>query len=204
MARHVAPGGHVHGVDVNEPFLARASDVARAAGVGDSCTFHHLTGDRLPLDRGTVHRAIAKNVLEYVPDLAATLGEVVRVLAPGGRLVAMDSDWGFVVVEPLSPDEVTDLFRAAAPAFREPFIGRKLRAAFGAAGLTDVQVNVVAATDAAGRTRGILENMVNYGLTFGRLTAERATELRTRLDAAIADGTFLVVLPQFVVTGTKA
>ncbi len=204
MARHVGPGGHVHGVDVNEPFLARAADVAAAAGVAGLCTFHHVTGEELPIVTGAVDRVVAKNVLEYVPDLGATLGEVARVLAPGGRLVAMDSDWGFVVVEPLAPEEVAELFRAAAPAFREPFIGRKLRAAFIDAGLADVQVTVVAATDTAGRTRGILENMINYGLTFGRLGPERATDLRTRLDAAMAAGTYLVVLPQFVVTGTKA
>ena len=118
--------------------------------------------------------------------------------------MAIPADWGFVVVEPLAPEEVAELFRAAAPAFREPFIGRKLRAAFIDAGLADVQVTVVAATDTAGRTRGILENMINYGLTFGRLGPERATDLRTRLDAAMAAGTYLVVLPQFVVTGTKA
>ena len=54
----------------------------------------------------------------------------------------MDSDWGFIVVEPLTTDEVREVFTAAAPAFKEPYVGRKLRGAFVAAGFVDVTVEV--------------------------------------------------------------
>ena len=124
-------------------------------------------------------------------------------MRPGGRLLAIDSDWGFVVAEPLSADEVREVLTAASPAFREPYIGRKLRGAFIAAGFTDVQVNVIAFADVDGVLRGVLDNMVRYGIEFERLSDARAGEVRHRLDAAQQDGSFLVVLPQFFVTGTK-
>ncbi len=203
MATRAGADGHVHGVDVNADFLQRARAVNAEGGVDAVCSFHHMLDEVLPLDDETVDRALAKNVLEYVPDLAATLGELYRVVRPGGRLLAIDSDWGFMVAEPLSADEVREVLTAASPAFREPHIGRKLRGAFVAAGFIDVQVDVIAFADVGGVLRGVLDNMVRYGIEFERLPDARATEVRLRLDAAQQDGSFLVVLPQFVVTGTK-
>ena len=204
LARLVGPGGHVHAIDVNEAFVARARELAEASGRADRVTVHHCPDERLPLADGLADRAYAKNVLEYVPDVDAVLGELHRVLRPGGAMVASDSDFGFVVVEPLTPAEVAEVFEAAAPAFREPNIGRKLRAAFLRAGFDDVDVAVTAAVDTAGRLRIVIENMLGYGRRFGRMPQARADELLARLDQAIADGTFLAVLPQWWVTGTKA
>jgi SAM-dependent methyltransferase len=183
--------------------VQRAGEVATEAGFADRIALHHVLDERLPLDDGSVDRIYAKNVLEYVPDLGITLGELARVLRPGGTLVASDSDFGFVVVEPLHPDEVRELFDAAAPAFREPFVGRKLPGAFRRAGLGQVRVEINVAPDERGNLRGVLENMIGYGTKFGRMSDTRAAELRARLDRAIAAGEFLMALPQWWVRGTK-
>ncbi len=145
----------------------------------------------------------AKNVLEYVPDLHAVLAELHRTLRPGGTMVASDSDFGFVVIEPLDPTEVTELFEAAAPAFREPFVGRKLRSAYLRAGFSDVQVAITTSVDTAGHLRGVIENMLGYATRFERMTAARAAELRAKVDDALAADLFLAVLPQWWVTGRK-
>jgi SAM-dependent methyltransferase len=201
MAQRVGPTGHVHALDLNAEFLDRARTVAADAGVADRCSFHHVADDGVPLRDGMVDRALAKNVLEYVPDLAATLAEVKRVLRPGGSLVAIDSDWGFLVAEPLSAREITEIVNAASPAYREPHIGRKLRHAFRLAGYDDVTVNVITRPDVKGLVRGVLDNIVHYGASLGRLDQERANALISRLDDALVSGEYLVVLPQFVVVG---
>jgi ubiquinone/menaquinone biosynthesis C-methylase UbiE len=203
LARLVGPSGHVHALDVNAEFVARARAVASEAGVAGRVTVQHLTGDRFPLPDVSCDRALAKNVLEYVPSADATLRELHRVLKPGGTLTAMDSDWAFVLIEPLTPDEVRELFSAAAPAFREPFIGRKLRAAFRRAGFRDVQVDIVASADDKGFMRPVVENMLGYAKKFGTMSDARCAELRARVDAAIASGDYLAVLPQFVVRGVR-
>ena len=87
---------------------------------------------------------------------------------------------------------------------RWPLTGRKLRATYRRAGFADMDVDVTRAVDTTGRMRGVIENMVGYGLNFGRITEQRATELRACVDQAINDGTYLAVLPQWWVTGTKA
>jgi ubiquinone/menaquinone biosynthesis C-methylase UbiE len=203
LARLTGPDGHVHAVDVNDAFVIRAREVADASGRGDRISVHHAIDERVPLADLSIDRAYAKNVLEYVPDVDAVLGELRRTLRVGGRMVASDSDFGFVVVEPLTSAEVTELFEAAAPAFKEPLVGRKLRAAFMHAGFTEVTVKVTASVDTAGQMRGVIENMLGYATRFGRMTELRAAELRSRVDDAVADGTYLMVLPQWWVTGIK-
>ncbi|MBM3684794.1 MAG: methyltransferase domain-containing protein [Actinobacteria bacterium] len=204
LARLGGPGTTVHAVDVNADFVERARVVVGEAQKDDAVTVHHVADERLPFADGSVDRVYAKNVLEYVPDLSGTLAELVRVLRPGGTLVASDSDFGFVVVEPLDVSEVREIFEAAAPAFKEPNVGRKLRNAYRRAGLVDVKVDVAVTPDTRGTLRGVIENMLGYGTKFGRMSDARAVELRGRLDAAIADGDFFMALPQWWVRGSKA
>ena len=195
--------GAVHGVDLNADFVARARQVVVEAGLADRVTIHHSTDETVPLADASVDRVYCKNVLEYVPDVDATLAEVARVLRPGGTLVASDSDFGFVVVSPLTPSEVAELFEAAAPAFKDPHIGRHLPAAFRRAGLEAVETRILTSADERGHMRGVVENMLGYGTRFGRLTDSRAAEVRAKVDQGIADGTYLVALPQWWVSGRK-
>ncbi len=121
----------------------------------------------------------------------------------GGRMVASDSDFGLVVIEPLSPAEATELFEAAAPAFKEPYVGGKLISAFRRAGFADVRIDVTASPDPVGHMRGVIENMLGHGTRFGRMSEARAVELRSRIDEALVEGSYLAVLPQWWARGTR-
>ncbi len=64
--------------------MTRSGEVApEAVGV---CVNADAT--RLPFDDGSIDRIIASEVLEHVPDDAAALAELTRVLRPGGVLAA--------------------------------------------------------------------------------------------------------------------
>ena len=200
MAGMVAPGGQVHGVDINARFVADAT--GRAAGT-DNVSFHQVQDGRIPLADAAVDRALCKNVLEYVPDLAATLAEFRRVIEPGGRLLAIDSDWGFVIVEPWGRAVTERFFAAAAPAFKEPEIGRSLRGHLLDAGFEDVQVTVRAGIDTEGGSLLVLRNMASYATQFDLLSAEEADTLLSQAETAVEEGRFLFCLPQFLVTATR-
>jgi arsenite methyltransferase len=202
LAGRVGAGGHVHGVDLNADFVARSTQRAAEAGLAERITFHHVTGNELPLEGGSIDRVICKNVLEYVPDLDATLRELRRVQPEGALLHAIDSDWGFVVVEPWSPEAVTEFFGAAAHAFREPNIGRKLRAALVRAGYRDIQVAMQPIMDTSGLTQILLQNMASYVREFETLPVARVEELLGQAREAVDRGEYLFVLPQFLITGT--
>jgi len=201
LARRVGAGGRVHAVDINREFLERTERRASEAGVGDRLEVHRARQDRIPLPDASVDRVICKNVLEYVDDPAASLADFRRVLRPGGLAHVIDSDWGMLVVEPLGPERIAELFAAARLAYQTPLIGRALFGVFRSAGFEEVQVRVVAGADTSGRSAPVVFNMASYARASGSLPEPRIDALLDDLRAAIADGSYMMVLPQFLVTG---
>ena len=202
LARRVGPEGHIHAVDLNADLLSRARQHARDEGLDKRMSFHRIERDGVPLPDASVDRVLCKNVLEYVDDVAATLADFRRVLRPGGLVHAIDSDWGMLLVEPLGPEPIAELFEAARIAYRTPLIGRRLYGLLGAAGFRDVRVEIRAAADTQGLFSPVVLNMAQYARASGRMDAARIDELVAGVQRAIEDGTYLMVLPQFLVTGT--
>ncbi|MDE0662101.1 MAG: methyltransferase domain-containing protein [Gammaproteobacteria bacterium] len=200
MAEIVGSNGRAYGVDLNASFVANASS---RNSESDNISFHLVDGDRIPLDDAAVDRLLCKNVLEYVPDVQTTLAEFRRVLEPGGRLLLIDSDWGFVVVEPWGRDRTRRFFEAAAPAFREPEIGRKLRTHVLNAGFDDVEVRVQAGVDTEGGSLLVLRNMASYASAFDAIATDEVDAMLAEAQAAIDTDRYLFCLPQFVVTGVR-
>ncbi len=201
MAQEIASRttAQVFGVDLNKEFMSRAE----SRNTKDNLKFFHLLGDALPDEIDVVDRVFVKNVLEYVPDLEGTVARLHAALDDGGRIVVIDSDWGFVLVEPWGKVRADRFFEAAAAAFREPHIGRKLPGLLARAGFEDINVRMMAGVDLKGRGVAVLQNMVSYIREFGTMNE---TELRAHmsdLEAAQANGSFMFILPQFLVTATK-
>jgi arsenite methyltransferase len=96
IAALVGPGGRVHGIDTSDSMLAIAAARARPPG---AAPVELGTGDALavPLPDGAVDAVVCTQVYEYVDDMPAALAEARRVLAPGGRLVVLDTDWDSIV-----------------------------------------------------------------------------------------------------------
>jgi ubiquinone/menaquinone biosynthesis C-methylase UbiE len=201
LARRVGPGGRVLALDLNAEFLKRTTERAAAEGVGERVTALPVSGDVLPLESGSVDRVIAKNVLEYVDDPAATLAQFRRALRPGGLAHAIDSDWGLLAVEPLGPERLAALFAAARHAYRTPHIGRRLHGLLRRAGFRDVELQVLAGADLKGHMAPVVLNMVQYARASGKLPAAELDAIVAELRAAIEAGDYLLLLPQFLVTG---
>ena len=85
LARAAGPDGLGLGVDIYEPMLARAVSNEAGPQVG----FIKADAQRLPLRDKTIDVAVSTAVLQLVPDPAAALAEIARVLRPGGRLAVM-------------------------------------------------------------------------------------------------------------------
>ena len=200
LADMVGEEGQVYGVDINARFVSDATQ--RATGQGN-ISFHHLSDHILPFSTASMDRVLAKNVLEYVPDIHATLAEMYRVLAPGGRIHVLDSDWGFVVVEPWGKAVVDRFFNAASVAFKEPHIGRKLVQLIRTTGFEVESATIEASLDTTGGGLSVLRNMRRYIGVFNTLRPEEADELIEAAEQAVGDGSYLFALPQFVVTANK-
>ncbi len=80
-------GTVVHGVEMSETMLTGAkrrfaNDIARGR-----LRLYAGRMESLPLDDSALDAVISTNTVYFVPDLAAALRELARVLRPGGRLV---------------------------------------------------------------------------------------------------------------------
>ncbi len=201
LAQRVGPRGLVYGVDLNPLFLERARERLDKEGLANRTTFHRILGDRVPIGDASVDRVICKNVLEYVDDPRRTLEDFRRILRPGGLVHAIDSDWGLLAVEPIGPERIAQLFEAARVAYRTPLIGRKLYGLMRSAGFSEVRVRVLAGPDTRGHLAPIVFNMAGYAKQSGHMEAAEIDALCDEVRAAIEEGTYLLVLPQFLVTG---
>lgn len=85
VARRIGPTGYLAAVDVQPRMLAKTEEKLRRAGLANVET---LLADatELPFADQSFDLALFVTVLGEIPDKAAALAEVYRVLRPGGRL----------------------------------------------------------------------------------------------------------------------
>ena len=102
-------GATVDGIDLSPAYTAEAEAAARAAGLpADRVAFVAGDAHRLPYPDGRFGLVVGEGILHHL-DLDVALGEVHRVLRPGGRAV---------FVEPLLDNPLLRLFRWLTPAAR--------------------------------------------------------------------------------------
>jgi SAM-dependent methyltransferase len=84
-AKKVGSDGAVIGIDMTPAMLEKAGRGASQAGL-TNVEFRQGYGEALPVPAGWADVVISNGVLNLMPDKAAALGEMARVLKPGGRL----------------------------------------------------------------------------------------------------------------------
>ena len=109
-----------------------------------------------------------------------------------------------MVAEPVEHDLWRSFVKAAAHACRTADMGRKLHATFRSAGFRYVRVSVIANADTNGRLLGMVRNMAKYAARSGMLGQTAIDEVVAEVEQALTDDRYLVVSPQFVVTGHKS
>jgi SAM-dependent methyltransferase len=84
-ARRVGSGGSVAGADPNAGMLAEARARAAASGL-DAVDWRQAPAEALPFADAAFDVVLCQQGLQFMPDPAAALADMARVLKPGGRL----------------------------------------------------------------------------------------------------------------------
>ncbi len=82
---------HVTAIDVEPQLIAHAERRYRAAGLSDKITAQLVEPGPLPFDDGQFDAVFSKDAMLHIPGKLALYADILRVLKPGGMLVA--SDW---------------------------------------------------------------------------------------------------------------
>ncbi len=96
MARNASFQGHVIGLDASGRMLKRARQKVAAEHFVDFITLMRQDAGELPFPNDSFDAVTCLEALEFLPDPQAALAEMVRVLRPGGTLLAtirIDTRW---------------------------------------------------------------------------------------------------------------
>jgi arsenite methyltransferase len=131
IAAAIGPEGIAHGIDLSPDMVAMTE--ARCAH-RNWVRVEVADATSLPFRDASFDAAAATQVYLYVPDLAAALGELYRVLKPGGRALVLDTDWDSVVWHTEDRPRMARVLAAWERHFTDPRIARRLPAALSDAG----------------------------------------------------------------------
>lgn len=192
--------GRAVGVEPSAGLRAEAARRAKTAGV------EYVEGDAtdLPYDDATFDVIRCERVLQHVGEPARAVGEMARVLKPGGRMALIDTDWQTAVLHPVDPDVLGRITAHLISEAANPFSGRRLRALM-------AQMELVVGDETAatwiepqeGANQGFISVMVGTSVAAGVITAEEADLMRFRLRKAAERGRFHFSLTMYGVSGTK-
>ena len=140
LSLELAGRGHrVTGIDFAPQMLAEAHKKAAAQGI--AVRFEEGDAEQLRFPPGSVDLVMTRHVLWTLPHPEAAIDEWIRVLRPGGRLAAMDSQFDPSVLE-RGPQNARSSAEYAGIGDRLPFLGGRpqteIEALFKAHGLVDV------------------------------------------------------------------
>ncbi|MGA4845365.1 methyltransferase domain-containing protein [Streptomyces sp. G5(2025)] len=93
----IGPTGRIYGIDISESMLKLARDRCVPATEAASVDLRSGRAEEIPFPDASFDAAVAVQVYEYVEDIERALGELFRVLRPGGRAVILDTDWDSLV-----------------------------------------------------------------------------------------------------------
>ncbi|WP_051760707.1 methyltransferase domain-containing protein [Herbidospora cretacea] len=187
-ARFAALGAHVTAIDADPAMVGVAAEIPGITA---------QTGDLAALDRpGAFDVVWAERVLQHVPDPDRVVGNLVRALAPGGRICLVDVDWTGLVVDGVDDDLADQVLGVFRTVVANPTMGRTLRRRLVRQGLTTVEV-----TAFLGVSADLADAAAVIPVLDERLVPAPGAWF-SALRAAADRGEFLMALPVYLAVGS--
>lgn len=142
LAAMVGPTGYVTAVDLSYELIRLAR--ARAAPLGLPLRFQTADAQELPFEDDEFDAARIERVLQHLPDPERAVHELFRVVRTGGRVCAMEPDWGSMVMTGGDIEVQRAITRYKTDSIvANGTIGRELPRLFKSVGATDIKVDPV-------------------------------------------------------------
>lgn len=204
LARAVGDNGRVIGiepsVDMRKAAIERCRDFANVE-------FLDGVANLLPLEDGSIDKAVSLQVFEYLKNIPGAVSEVHRVLKPGGRLVIGDFEWDTWSWYSADPERMT----AVMEAWDKHLVERRVPAILGDIldnnGLVLEQIKAVPFLDTNLAPDGLafmlLHLMESYAINNELIDESTANAWAEEQRELAANGNFFFAITHFEVVARK-
>ncbi len=203
MSTIVGDSGHIDGVDSAEG----AKEIARQrCSEMKNVNFQVGEATDLPFDNETFDVAMSSQVFEYLDDVAAAIGEMYRILKPGGRVLIHDTDWGATLWYSSDPVRMTRIMEVWDRHLADPHLPQTLNRKLAFAGFknvrTDPFVQVETKYDSTS-VSGVLMNFIEgYAVSQG-VNQSEVSDWAADLRAIGSSGDYFFSLNEYIFTAVK-
>ncbi len=145
LARSVGDSGRVIGIDADPEMVKQAAARVQSEGCAENVMITIGNALQLPLPDRDVDACRSERLLMHLRDPERAVSEMARITRPGGRVVCIEPDWGTLSIDCDSVHVERRLARFTADsALANGYAGRRLHGLFGAAGLVERKLVVLA------------------------------------------------------------
>jgi ubiquinone/menaquinone biosynthesis C-methylase UbiE len=202
LAAAVEPSGDALGIEAS-PALREVAE-QRAEAAGSPARFRDGDALALPLPDATADVVWCERVLQHLSEPDRAVGEMARVLRPGGRVALIDSDWATALLHPGDPEAVAALMSGALTAAANPYSGRRLLGQLSAAGLViDDQGSQALLQDNSTVQWPLVRMMGESAVRRGRMTEAQREHLYEELADAAQRGALHMSVTMFAVVAHR-
>lgn len=207
IAELVSPGGKAVGIDNSTTMIETST--SRSANRAACVEFVHGSLYELPFPDDMFDATRSDRVFQHLNQPERALQELIRVTRPGGRVNAIDPDFGGMIVDTdnrellLRFDAVSR--RARSPSPGSAWRGRQLWSLFNQAGLEDIQVQAAFLWTTELLVANQISNVINWAseaYEANDATLEEVECWEAEMTERAAQGRFFGGAPVISVTGT--
>jgi ubiquinone/menaquinone biosynthesis C-methylase UbiE len=204
MASLVSPGGRVVAIDLEPMMIAEAGRRAAAARV----PVEFAIGDVVVLEYPdeTFDASRAERVFLHLSEPERAIGEMARVVRPGGKVVAVDRDIETRTIDAPNRAVTRRIVNFWCDQFLGGWSGRQLPRLFKEAGLLDVAIDPVTVVDtdlATFDAQYDLSRVASRAIAGGAVTAAEGAEWLDSLRRRAAAGSFFASMTNFIISGRR-
>jgi SAM-dependent methyltransferase len=210
MAEMVGPSGRVMGIDVSAEQIDQAADYCAGAGL-TNVAFRTADACRTGLPAESFDLVYCRFLLLHLPDPAACLREMRRVLRRGGILVVEDGDLASAgSIPPTALNSFAELFSALGPKLGVDYsLSNDLYHMVKRAGFVDRQIEIHQPADCGGEIGNLLTLSIEESgpalVAAGVITPDQLESTVAEMMITALDPSILALAPRMsIVSARKA